>query len=183
VTSSPRSRLTTAARKGGAAVNVKKTREGTLVRFHDQGSRNESLEDRIARLRSTGAIFGMNDFLEKADQLAAEMSQRGEVSKAHAASLANAVALLRDSLADGADKGALYNAVGAGLTFATLCNEQLDDDRKPEKGGKRLITRRRYFAAVNQLKAARKKVTLENVAEILECSAEAVRKWKKDRIE
>lgn len=159
-------------------MSARKSREGTLVRFRDQGSRHESLEERIARLRATGAIFGMSDFLQRADELVAEMNQRGEVSKATARELRRAVTLLRDSLANGADKDALYNAVGAGLTFANLSNEKRDDDRKPEKGGKRLITRRRYFAAVNQLKAARKKVTLENVAEILECSAAAVAKWK-----
>lgn len=63
----------------------------------------------------------------------------------------------------------LYNAVGAGLDYATLWFE-IGDDADEKKGKK--ITWTAYFEAKAQTR------TREKLAEVLDVTSEAVRRWE-----
>jgi hypothetical protein len=150
---------------------MKHRREGTLEEWEFSTDDGDDFEE-AARVADQVGISGLDDFLAKADRLAEEMHCSGPLRAKRARRLRHAANRIRAALAAGAGASILYNAIGAGLTYANLVNEL-----RMETQTRASFTRSEYFAA---------KKSARNRAELAEAlggiSDQALRKWERDHV-
>lgn len=141
----------------------KRYREGNL-----SGERWDSPPDLHGK--NENSIYGLDDFLSKAEQLAKQMDESGPIRSERSKSLRNTIDVLNYELARGADRRVIHMAVCAGLTYANLALEKKLDPKENENSK---ATRSEYFEALKKAESR------ERLAELLDMSVQGLRKWEK----
>jgi hypothetical protein len=144
---------------------MKHRREGTLEEWLFSSDDGDDFK-KAAKIADQVGISGLEDFLTKAEELAEEMHQSGPLRAKRANRLRALAKGIRASLSAGVDASVLYEAIGAGLTYANLANEKRFDKTR----GK--FTRSEYFAAKKECR------TRAELAERLDVSDQGLRKWE-----
>lgn len=142
---------------------MKPRREGTLAQFETDDI------DELSKVQAA-SICGLADFITKARDLAHLMADAPARSlrRQRALSLLQDLDRLDAAISRDVDEAALYDAIGAALTFSNLRHEGQDDSKARGK-----ITRRRYL----QLKA--QGLLDKQIAAMMNVTPAKLSEWKR----
>jgi len=124
---------------------MRRRKEGTLAQVETDDL------DEATREVQKGSICGLPDFIAKARAMIERVDAAPDRLRAQRArSLGRDLDAIERALTRGVDQAALYDAVGAALTFSALSNAERDDAGTYRK--KKSITTGQFLSAENRVR-------------------------------